>query len=290
MEQPFTFGAEPALTVPKPGQERPQTLASADSGDTTFETATEAQSALAVAIGEVAIKKLPIPYTLNNKQMRHIELYSRQLTVNREQVTGQAIWNLWPDGFGRGRVSASITDPAERVRVARAGQRPMIGDIQGYLESTEYSEQMKVLGIEVNTRATGLTTEQMGLITHFTNFTDGKNIRQKLKDLGISWSKYQAWRSQPVFSRYYEQLMGDSINDALPFAKQQIAAKMGSGDLNAIKFGMELTGEYDPRGQNQIDARALLALVLEIIEEEIKDSEVLSNIATKLQLRSKTIQ
>lgn len=243
------------------------------------------------AIGKVGLEKLePISYYLTDRQKRNVELYSRQLTVNREQVTGQAIWNLWPSGFANGRVSAKITDPIKRAKAARAGERPMIGDIQGYLESTDYAEQMKVLGIEVNTQATGLTAEQMGLITHISNYTDGKNLKQKIKDAGISWSKFQAWRSQPVFSRYYEQLLGESIKDAIPFAKQQIASKMQSGDMNAIKLGMELSGEYDPRGQKQIDAMAMLQVVLEILEEEVKDQEVLKSIATKLTLRSQALR
>ena len=279
--------SSPAPLLSQPTGPNPDTTAG-----TIPEAGTEphsAPSALLEVIGNTVGIPEPIPFNLSEKQKRYIELYSRQLTVKKELVTGQAIWDLWPAGYAKGRVSSVITDPVERAKVARVGQRPMIGDIQGYLETTDYAEQMKELGIEVNTKATGLTTEQMGFITYFSNYTDGKNIRQKLKDSGVSWSKFQAWRAQPVFARYYDELLGESIKDAIPFAKQQIAAKMGAGDISAIKFGMELTGDYDPRGQQQVDARQLVTVILEVLEEKIKDPAILLDIAASITLKSQAI-
>jgi hypothetical protein len=68
-------------------------------------------------------------------------------------------------------------------------------------------------------------------------------------------------------------------------AQQQIAAKMAAGDTNAIKFGMELTGFYNPNDKRQVDATALVQIILGVIEEEETDPEKLKRIAAKISLR-----
>lgn len=273
VESPFSLFGD---TVPPP---EPQALTEAPVPSEPQEPETNA-----AFIGKhVSLKELP--YTLNKKQKNYADIASRHIYVAGNYPTGQSIYDMWPSGLTKNGVSASITDPNEISRVVLAGFRPMINDLQGYLESSEYAQRMLELGIVVNTEATGLTSEQMGLLTILSNYADGKSLRSKLRDAGIPWPKFQAWQSQPVFSRYYNQIGGDALKSSMPIAKQQIAAKVAAGDMQGIKLAMEMTGEYDPKGQKQVDAQAMLRIVLEVLEEEIKDPNILRNIGTKITLR-----
>lgn len=229
---------------------------------------------------------------LDGRQKLHIKMTARGLFTLGQPITGQAIWDLWPRGLNQsGTVSNSITEPEERGKVFRAGFRPTINEIQGFLHSQEYINAMVELGVEVDPNASGLTVEQLGLLTILSNPADGRDLKRKLSHAGISWSKYQTWREQTVFAKAHDQIVGETLKKMMPMAKQQLAAKIASGDISAIKFGMEVTGEHDPNGKKQIDAKAFIGILLEIIEEEVTDAATLQRIAAKVSLRgAKTIE
>lgn len=250
------------------------------------EAVTEAHSPSNAAIIGQHVSVMELPYSLTRKQKNFADTSSRTIYVAGNYPTAQDIYDMWPRGMNQhGKISPTIP-VLEIPTVVRAGFRPMINDLQGYLESSEYAERMFELGITVNTEATGLTPEQMGLLTILSNFADGKGLRSKLRDAGVPWAKFQAWQSQPVFARYYNQIGGDALKSSMPIAKQQIAAKVAAGDLQGIKLAMEMTGEYDPKGQKQVDAQALLRIVLEAIEEEVKDPDIIRRIAAKMTFRA----
>ena len=223
---------------------------------------------------------------LDGRQKMHIKMTARSLFVLGQPITGEGIWELWPRGLNSGgSVSSSIKEPEERGRVFRAGFRPTINEIQSFLSSKEFVDAMVELGVEIDPNSAGLTLEQQGFLTILSNPADGRDLKRKLSHAGISWNKYQAWREQTVFAKAHDQIVGETLKKMMPMAKQQLAAKIAAGDLTAIKFGMEVTGEHDPNGKKQIDAKAFIGILLEIIEEEVKDQETLQRIAAKVSLR-----
>ena len=230
---------------------------------------------------------IPNPVSnLNGRQKKYIELLARGLYMAGELITAQAIFKLWPEGMNYGgSVTKSITDPEERGRVFRAGFRPTISEIQVFCRTGEYAEGMRSLGIEIDPDDTGLTAEQLGLLTILSNPADGRDLKRKLSHAGITWAKYQVWLEQPIFKEYHAKIVGKALLQAIPMAEQQLAAKMLAGDLTAIKYGFEVSGRHDPNGKKQVDAEALLRILLEVIEEEIKDPDVLRKIAAKAQIR-----
>jgi hypothetical protein len=281
VSEPFGWGApeepEVALSEPLPHWDEPSD----------HETST-----LAETIGKNVQLFEESKINLDRRQKLHIQMTARGLFTLGQPITGEAIWNLWPLGLGKsGSVSSRITEPEERGKVFRAGFRPTINEIQSFLGSQEYSDAMVELGVEVDPNASGLTVEQLGLLTILSNPADGRDLKRKLSHAGITWNKYQTWREQAVFSKAHDQIVGETLKKMMPMAKQQLAAKIASGDISAIKFGMEVTGEHDPNGKKQIDAKAFIGILLEIIEEEVTDAATLQRIAAKVSLRgAKTIE
>jgi hypothetical protein len=223
---------------------------------------------------------------LQLRQRKYIALIAKHLILMDEPINGQAIYKNWPVGMNfEGEISPKIKNPEDRGKAFRAGPRPYINEIQAYLRTREYALAMREMGFNIDLNDNGLTAEQMGLLTILSNPADGKDLRGKLRLSGVPWAKYQLWLKEREFRKAHDKILGDSLKSMMPLAEQQLAAKIASGDINAIKFGMEVTGRHNPNGQKQLESEALLAILLEVIEEEIKDMGVLQRIASKVQLR-----
>jgi hypothetical protein len=223
---------------------------------------------------------------LQLRQRKYITLIAKQLILMDEPINGQAIYKNWPVGMNfEGEISSKIKNPEDRGKAFRAGPRPYINEIQAYLRTREYALAMREMGFNIDLNDNGLTAEQMGFLTILSNPADGKDLRGKLRLAQVPWGKYQLWLKEREFRKAHDKMLGDSLKAMMPIAEQALAAKIAGGDVNAIKFGMEVTGRHNPNGQKQLESEALLAILLEVIEEEIKDMGVLQRIASKVQLR-----
>jgi hypothetical protein len=60
---------------------------------------------------------------------------------------------------------------------------------------------------------------------------------------------------------------------------------MANGEQKAIEFGFQLTGHFDPAKNKQIDAQKLFGILLEIIDETVKDPNERMAIGQQLSLR-----
>lgn len=249
------------------------------------ETITEFQN-VAELVGKAVVQNNSVIDELDWRQRKYICILAKALYMQEKNINGQAIYALWPVGLNKAnKVSKEITDPSERGKVFRAGHRPSLHQIQEFLITDYYREYMGNLGIAISDDDMGLTAEQVGIVTILANPSDGKDLKRKLRDAGISWSKFEVWLKQPHFKEFYDKRMTDSLKQMIPMAQQQIAAKMAAGDTNAIKFGMELTGFYNPNDKKQVDAQALVQIILDVIEEEETDPDKLKRIANKIALR-----
>lgn len=237
---------------------------------------TEAHSGSVAAYVGMAVTSPEIEINLSDSQRKAICLIYRALFVDNSELNAQAIWEMWPESVNNRKGGDYY----------RAGPRPPINEIQSYMGTEDFAALMERLGINVNLNETGLSVEQLGLLTILTNAVDGRTLKGKLKAAGVTWSTYQAWMKQPRFHAMYKSWATDSLMDAIPAAETQLANLMASGDMSAIRFGMEVTGRHDPANKKQVDGQKLVALILEVIEEEIKDVDTLRAIGNKIQLRA----
>ena len=246
----------------------------------------EAFPSTAQVIGESLIDDDGILDELDWRQKKFIALTARHIFVLGQPISGEGIFRTWPVGMNkRGKISDAIQDPQERGKIFRAGYRPEISQIQRYIKTETFAYTMREFGIEIDPTDMGLTAEQMGLLTYMANFADGKDMRKKLRDAGVPWSKFQAWLAQDDFRTAYDSMLKDTIKQAVPFAAQQLASKMAAGDTAAAKLGFEISGFHDPANKKQVDAVMLMQIILEVLEEKVKDKNLLLEIAASFQVR-----
>lgn len=214
--------------------------------------------------------------SITDNQRKTICIIYRAFFVDGEEVNAQLIWENWPTASGI----------RQNDKFFRSGPRPSINNIQSYLGTEDFASKMEELGINVDVTQTGLSVEQLGFLAILTNATDGRTLKAKLRAAGVSGAMYQAWMRQPRFAEMYKKWAGQTLMDAIPAAEIQLANAMASGDMPAIRLGLEVTGRHDPANKKQVDAQKLVGLILEVLEEEVPDVDVLRRIGSKIQLRA----
>ena len=259
---------------PAEGVQRPQIVATADHSPSASEAVTGASSDSLVGIIGSTVELPAIEIKLSDNQKKAVCLIYRAIFVDEGELNSQTIWEMWP------------ASTVQNENYFRAGPRPTINDIQAFMGTEEFADKMELLGINVDLNDTGLSVEQLGLLTILTNPVDGRTLKAKLRAAGVTWSVYQAWLRHPKFQEMFRKWASTTLMDAIPAAEVQLANLMVSGDLPALKFGMEVTGRHDPANKRQVDGQKLAAIILGVIEEEIKDVNTLRAIGDKIQLRA----
>lgn len=219
---------------------------------------------------------IPEPSTRlpSEQQMVNICMLSNAIFNLGQDITPENIWELWESGAGLPDISGAF----------RPG-RPSQNQIRDYMQTQDYFIRMKEMGIELDENDSGLSAQQIGLVTILVA-PDGKSIKQKLREAGIPYSLYQNWLKSKTFNAYYRRVADTVLRDAIAPATAKLAEAMSNGDLNATKLGFEITGHWDPSKQKQLDALNIVQIVLAVLEEEIPDTDHLRRIGTKISLRA----
>lgn len=137
------------------------------------------------------------------------------------------------------------------------------------------------LDLEPDKSSKALEPRQVLLANMMMNILDKQTLREKLKQIGVSPQTYQAWRRQPAFQNYLKKRAEQIFNDSDTEAYLGLAKAVQSGDLNAIKFHMEVRGVYNPRVQVDINIEQVLVRVVDIVAKFVEPS-VLEQIGNEL--------
>jgi len=128
----------------------------------------------------------------------------------------------------------------------------------------------------------GLTTKQLLALQAVMNPGATGTLTARLRSVNVSPSTWAIWMKDPTFKSYYTAMGSSVLEEAVPMMKTSLANLATKGDLNAIKFAMEVTGEYNPANQAAIEVKAVLAAVVEIISKHVTDAETLTKIGFDL--------
>lgn len=155
-------------------------------------------------------------------------------------------------------------------------------DLEANLKNEVFLNALKNRGIKLPSSDDNLSNEQVAAIAAVANFVaDGRSLRAKLKDLGISPTKWQGWMRQKEFKTFLHDLTGNNFKDSLHVAQEGLLRSVERGNTDAIKFYLEATGQYQsPETQN---IKIILSRIMEAITINVKDPDVVRAIAADFE-------
>ena len=113
---------------------------------------------------------------------------------------------------------------------------------------------------------------------------DGKPFAQKLKAAGVPPSRWRAWLKQQKFREVWNSVGGSVLNDFEGDMLVALAGQALNGNVGAIQYALEVSGRHAPQQQKVIDTELLMKQFIQIVQEEVKDTEILGRIAARMQL------
>ena len=154
--------------------------------------------------------------------------------------------------------------------------------LDGLYRDKEFHRAIYLRGIRHENN--GLDARMVLGLQVLTDFTSKKSPLAKLKLVGIKPYEYTAWLNYKPFAEKLAKMSTKALGGSVSNAKITLANRAVDGDLNAIKFLFEVTGEHDPATKAQFDGMRLVRGMAELMMEYIKDPETMREIAGKVQL------
>lgn len=191
-------------------------------------------------------------------------------------LTAEAICDRlhWPR-TRQPQVVAAMNDPVTIANLRELGVLPE--EVETWDELAEHSG-----------RLTKRQMDAMDAIFERIDPEDPRPLKTILAEHGIQTKTWHGWLADPVFAGYVRdrtaKLWGERGHE-IDIALMRRAA---AGDVPAIKLALELQGRIRA-GTDTVDANALLARVVEIIDLEVGDRDTKIRIAQRLQRLSEQL-
>lgn len=113
---------------------------------------------------------------------------------------------------------------------------------------------------------------------------DGRPFDKKLKAAGVAPSRWRAWLKQKAFREAWNAIGGTVLTEHENDLMVALVGQGLNGDVGAIKYAFEVSGKHNPAKKDAVDAQMMIARIIEILQEEVKDTETLQRIAARMAL------
>lgn len=189
------------------------------------------------------------------------ELWRRALTV----------YQLYWDREGR------VPTPEQAYR---SWDRVKLRDYQELSQEPEFQYALELRGIDLDP-TDSLSDVQLMVLMKLTDPGDRRTERAKLRDLGVSWPRYQGWLKNPIFSREKRRRTEETFSNVQDVALMKLHGNVEAGDQRAIEFALEVTGRYNRQQIAVQDARIVVQTIVEAVISEVRDPKVRDAILAK---------
>lgn len=130
--------------------------------------------------------------------------------------------------------------------------------------------------------ALDLTSRQQIAVAAILNLADRRSDEKKLRDLGISTEEWSNWIQNNSFAEYLRRRSETLINNSMHDAHIGLLRGIRAGNTKSISLYYEMTGRYNPQGDENVNLRMFVSRVLEAIQKHVRDPETLNSIALEL--------
>lgn len=154
-----------------------------------------------------------------------------------------------------------------------------------YLQRAPVIKALKQRGIPYQQHTQeDLTATQVATAVTMMNFADTRSNDEKLDQLGINATQYQAWLKDPQFKNLIDNLADQNLRNIKPVAIGELTKKINQGDWNAVKYYLDTTGALVNNEAPQ--SEQLIMMIIEIIQKHVPDPEIIVAIAQDIKLAS----
>lgn len=158
-----------------------------------------------------------------------------------------------------------------------------VTEIQFFLQNQTVQRALDKRGLPWQTagaQGTELTPTQVAAAITVCNFADSRSEQVKLSELGVLPQQYYGWLNDPTFFKYVNDLANRNLKNVRPAAMTEFAKLVRSGDLNALKYYFEVTGEF--KQQEVLNVQVVIQRLIESVQRWVKDPELLAAIANDM--------
>lgn len=155
----------------------------------------------------------------------------------------------------------------------RSWDRIKLATYQELSLEPEFQRALELRGIELEPTES-LSDVQVMVLMKLTDPSDRRTERAKLRDLGVSWPRYQGWLKNPVFIKEKRRRTEETFADVQDVALMKLRGNVEAGDQRAVEFALEVTGRYNRQQIAVQDARVVVQTIVEAVIAEVKDAEV----------------
>lgn len=194
----------------------------------------------------------------------------RQLTPNEWAVTN-AVEQLF-------YINQAIPDTAKVAELAGVAE----SFVEKCFNDAVVVESLAVRGINIGSAPELLSAEQLAALAVFFDTKDGRSLKKKLNDIGVSTVQWDAWKREPVFSTHFRQRAEGALLSNIAETEVALMDSAHRGDISAIKLHLELAGRWSSKTVGELNVEFLLMKILEAAQRTVKDPEMLENFANEI--------
>jgi hypothetical protein len=132
--------------------------------------------------------------------------------------------------------------------------------------SDEFLQSLQARGIEPTRSTDLLSTEQLAGLSVFFDTKDGRSLKKKLSDCGISTAQWEAWKKQPYFAAHLRARAENSLVSNLAETEVALMDSAHRGDFNAMKLHLEIAGRWSSKTAGELNVEFLMMRILEVIQ------------------------
>lgn len=121
-----------------------------------------------------------------------------------------------------------------------------------------------------------LTPKQLDFLRLVLDPNDNRLLSMKMKECRVSAAEHASWMRDATFSKLVREETTKQLENGRTAVLRALTREASSGNIRAIQFYMELTGEYVPRSQGPAvsvnvhsDVRNLTQGILEILQRHV---------------------
>jgi hypothetical protein len=118
-----------------------------------------------------------------------------------------------------------------------------------------------------STEPNRLSSEQVAAIAVITNFSDTRPAKARLAAMGITDEQLHGWQQDPAFQKELTARAEDTFAHVAPVAKIRLAQQIDKGNLNAIKFYFEITGQAET--PETINVKRAMQTFIDVLQRHV---------------------